>query len=31
MLKGHKHVKKFRNGDFDEGGDGVTVVTLSDK
>jgi DNA mismatch repair protein MutS2 len=28
MLKGHKHVAKYRNGDFDEGGDGVTVVTL---
>ena len=31
MLRGHKHVKKYRKGDFDEGGDGVTVVTLSDK
>jgi len=31
MLKGHKHVAKYRNGDFDEGGDGVTVVTLSNK
>jgi len=31
MLRGHKHVAKYRKGDFDEGGDGVTVVTLSDK
>ena len=31
MLKGHKHVAKYRNGEFDEGGDGVTIVTLSDK
>ena len=31
MLKRNKHVKKFREGDFDEGGDGVTIVTLSDK
>jgi len=31
MLRGHKHVKKYRKGDFDEGGDGVTVVTLADK
>ncbi|MDR3304907.1 MAG: Smr/MutS family protein [Clostridiales Family XIII bacterium] len=31
LLKGHKHVAKFRSGDFDEGGDGVTIVTLSNK
>ncbi|MDR3365261.1 MAG: Smr/MutS family protein [Clostridiales Family XIII bacterium] len=31
MLKGHKHVAKFRNGDFDEGGDGVTIVTLANR
>ena len=31
MLRGHKHVAKYRKGDFDEGGDGVTVVTLSDR
>jgi len=31
MLRGHKHVKKYRKGAFDEGGDGVTVVTLADK
>lgn len=28
MMKQHKHVKRFRKGAFDEGGDGVTVVTL---
>ncbi|MCI8648026.1 MAG: endonuclease MutS2 [Firmicutes bacterium] len=28
MLRHHKHVKQFRKGNFDEGGDGVTVVTL---
>ena len=31
MLKGHKHVTKFRPGRFDEGGEGVTIVTLSNK
>lgn len=28
MMRSHKHVKRFRKGTFDEGGDGVTVVTL---
>lgn len=28
MMRTHKHVKRFRKGNFDEGGDGVTVVTL---
>ena len=31
MLRNNKHVAKFRNGDANEGGDGVTIVTLSDK
>jgi len=31
MLRGHKHVAKYRKGDFNEGGDGVTIVTLSNK
>lgn len=28
MLKRHKNVDKFRNGGFNEGGDGVTVIKL---
>lgn len=28
MMRTHKHVSRFRKGTFDEGGDGVTVVTL---
>lgn len=28
MFRRHKHVKSFRKGNFDEGGDGVSVVTL---
>jgi DNA mismatch repair protein MutS2 len=31
MLRKNRHVKKFRDGNFDEGGDGVTIVTLSEK
>lgn len=28
MMRHHKHVKSFRKGGFNEGGDGVTVVTI---
>ena len=28
MLRNHPHVKKFRDGEYSEGGNGVTVVTL---
>lgn len=28
MMRHHKHVKSFRKGSFNEGGDGVTVVTI---
>lgn len=28
MLKGHKHVTNYRKGNYNEGGDGVTIVTL---
>ena len=31
MLKRNKHVAKYRSGDFNEGGEGVTIVTLSGK
>lgn len=28
MLRHHKHVKSFRKGEYKEGGDGVTIVTM---
>ncbi|MDD4583667.1 MAG: Smr/MutS family protein, partial [Eubacteriales bacterium] len=28
MFRSHKHVEKFRKGSYNEGGDGVTIVTL---
>ncbi len=28
MFKTHKHVEKYRKGNYNEGGDGVTIVTL---
>lgn len=28
MFKGHKHVVRFRKGNYNEGGDGVTIVTI---
>ena len=28
MMKRHKHVKAFRKGAYNEGGDGVTIVQL---
>lgn len=31
MFKSHKHVKGYRKGTYQEGGDGVTVVTLKSK
>jgi DNA mismatch repair protein MutS2 len=31
MFKKHKHVASFQRGDYNEGGDGVTIVTLTEK
>ncbi|MBQ1414852.1 MAG: Smr/MutS family protein, partial [Lachnospiraceae bacterium] len=30
MLRKHPHVKSYRFGEFNEGGNGVTVVTFKD-
>ena len=31
MFKNHKHVASFQRGSYNEGGDGVTIVTLTEK